>query len=82
MRPLLIAGVWGAFICTGAAVVDKVSTPEPQQQWVAAPPMFPKGTQMQVVEGDPYAAGPYSLRVKMPNGQILEVKGKGPLTRE
>lgn len=84
MRPLLIAGIWGAFICTGAAVVDKVATPEPQQQmWVSAPSnVFPKGTQMQIVEGDPWQAGPYFVRVKFANGKVVEMKGEGPLTRE
>src|SRR3954469_25053240 len=35
--------------------------------WAAAPPSLPPGAQAAVLEGDPSKAGPFTMRVKMPD---------------
>ena len=42
-----------------------------QMSWSPAPPVFPKGAQVSVLSGDPFANGPYVLRLKMPAGYRL-----------
>jgi quercetin dioxygenase-like cupin family protein len=37
-------------------------------KWGAAPPVLPKGAMMAVMAGDPGAAGPVTVRLKMPPG--------------
>lgn len=36
-----------------------------------APPSFPPGAQVAVLSGNPFAAGPYVLRLKMPGGYTI-----------
>src|SRR3954447_11497855 len=36
--------------------------------WAAAPPSLPPGAQAAVLEGDPSKAGPFTMRVKAPDG--------------
>jgi quercetin dioxygenase-like cupin family protein len=42
-----------------------------QMQWGAAPPGLPAGAQVAVIDGDPFASGPYVLRVKSPAGYVV-----------
>src|SRR5262249_33545717 len=42
-------------------------TPE-SIRWQDGPPTLPKGAKVAVLEGDPGKAGPFVLRVKMPDG--------------
>ena len=45
---------------------------DPQLQWGPAPPIFPKGAQFAVVQGDPGKAGEiFTVRLRFPNGYIL-----------
>jgi mannose-6-phosphate isomerase-like protein (cupin superfamily) len=37
-------------------------------KWADAPPDIPKGAQIAVLHGDPFKAGQYALRLKMPDG--------------
>jgi mannose-6-phosphate isomerase-like protein (cupin superfamily) len=37
-------------------------------QWGTAPPDLPKGSQLAVLRGDPTKAGPFSIRLKAPDG--------------
>jgi hypothetical protein len=37
-------------------------------QWGDAPPVFPAGAKMAVLAGDPNKAGPYTVRLKLPDG--------------
>jgi mannose-6-phosphate isomerase-like protein (cupin superfamily) len=37
-------------------------------QWGEAPPDLPKGAQVAILHGDPFKAGQYTLRLKMPDG--------------
>src|SRR5262245_1585731 len=39
-----------------------------EMKWGAAPPVLQKGAQFVVVSGDPGAAGPYTIRLKLPAG--------------
>jgi len=45
----------------------KAYTPE-DVKWSPATNAIPAGAQMAVLEGDPMKAGPYTMRLKMPNG--------------
>ncbi|HEY2028316.1 MAG TPA: cupin domain-containing protein [Myxococcales bacterium] len=37
-------------------------------KWGDAPPVFPKGAQLAVLHGNPFAAGAYALRLRLPDG--------------
>ena len=37
-------------------------------KWSEAPPDLPKGMQVAILYGDPFKAGPYAMRLKMPDG--------------
>ena len=37
-------------------------------QWGPAPPIFPKGAEMAVLQGDPSKAEEFTVRLRMPNG--------------
>jgi len=39
--------------------------------WKPAPPTLPKGAMVAVLEGDPKAAGMFTMRVKLPAGSII-----------
>jgi mannose-6-phosphate isomerase-like protein (cupin superfamily) len=45
----------------------KAYTPD-QIKWGPAPNMLPAGAQLAVLEGDPMKSGPFTMRLKMPNG--------------
>jgi Domain of unknown function (DUF4437) len=49
----------------GPAVV--VVTPD-KVQWGPAPPVFPEGAQMAVLAGNPAKPGPFTVRLKFPDG--------------
>jgi hypothetical protein len=40
-------------------------------KWGAAPPVFRKGAQLAVLSGDPGAAGPFAVRLKVPAGYTI-----------
>ena len=40
-------------------------------KWGPAPPFLPTGAQAGVVQGDPGAAGEYTIRLQMPDGYII-----------
>jgi hypothetical protein len=50
-----------------AAPAAVVVTPD-KLQWGPAPPIFPSGAQFAVVAGNPAAAGPFIVRLKLPDG--------------
>ena len=39
-----------------------------QLQWAAAPSVLPKGAQVAVLSGDPSKTGPFTIRLKGPEG--------------
>ena len=40
-------------------------------KWGPAPPAMPAGAQIAVLEGDPRKAGPFTLRIKTPDGYVV-----------
>jgi quercetin dioxygenase-like cupin family protein len=44
------------------------SGPGDDIQWGPAPPIFPKGAEMAVLQGDPGKAEEFTVRLRMPNG--------------
>ncbi len=50
-----------------AAPAAAIVTPD-KLQWGPAPPVFAAGAQFAVVSGNPTAAGPFIVRLKMPDG--------------
>ncbi len=69
MRALRIAGV--LLLSTSALLAQGMSKSAPKKQgltWGPAPAVFAAGAQMAVVSGNPMAAGPYAIRLKLPNG--------------
>jgi hypothetical protein len=42
--------------------------PSDDIQWGPAPPIFPKGAEMAVLQGDPSKADEFTVRLRMPNG--------------
>jgi quercetin dioxygenase-like cupin family protein len=45
-------------------------TPD-EANWGAAPPGLPAGAEVAVLEGDPSAAGPFTMRAKFPDGYTI-----------
>jgi hypothetical protein len=50
-----------------ASAAGAIVTPD-KLQWGPAPPIFPSGAQFAVVTGNPAAAGPFIVRLKLPDG--------------
>jgi quercetin dioxygenase-like cupin family protein len=69
-RNLLIPAllVFGALVLAGPAAAQHVMTPADDVKWSPAPPAFPKGAQIAVLNGDPSKEGLYVLRLKFPAG--------------
>ena len=75
-RTIIVAGFTSAaFVC--ASVVASVQTPDNKAHvmvtpsavaWGPGPAALPAGAQAAVLEGDPAKAGPFTLRVKLPDG--------------
>ena len=76
---ILLATAFGIFGCSrdGASsrtpttpLLSLVATAAPQQdiQWGPAPPIFPKGAQMALLQGDPGSANEFTVRLRFPNG--------------
>ena len=51
-----------------AGPASHVLMPAAQLKWGPAPPVLNKGAQIAVLSGDPGAAGPFVIRLKMPAG--------------
>jgi quercetin dioxygenase-like cupin family protein len=51
-----------------SASVSASSSHQPAVQWGPAPDVLPPGAQIAVLEGNPGAAGEFTLRLKFPNG--------------
>jgi mannose-6-phosphate isomerase-like protein (cupin superfamily) len=75
-RTIIVTGFTAAaFVC--ASVVTSVQTSENKAHvmvtpsavtWGPGPAALPAGAQAAVLEGDPSKAGPFTLRLKMPEG--------------
>jgi quercetin dioxygenase-like cupin family protein len=69
-RKCMIAGVLmaGSLVLMGPAAAQHVLTSADDVKWSPAPPAFPKGAQIAVLNGDPGKEGLYVLRLKFPAG--------------
>ncbi len=66
--PIAALLVFGSLALVGPAAAQHVLTPADDVKWSAAPPAFPKGAQIAVLNGDPSKDGLYVLRLKFPAG--------------
>ena len=78
MKTLLLAScVCSALLCLAAADPQKKATAKAETvsaaelKWGDAPPALPKGAQVAVLHGNPFAKGIYALRLKMPDGYAI-----------
>ena len=62
---LVIALVGG--VATAEARTNSQAT-SPELKWGPAPAVFPAGAQMAVLQGNPGAAEPFTVRLRFPNG--------------
>ena len=60
----------GANTAPNASATTSSTAASPQQnvQWTPAPPMFPPGAEIAVLQGDPSKAEPFTVRLRFPNG--------------
>ena len=79
----LLATVFALLALAPAALADahaeahkRSAAPKPMAKfitadeinWAEAPPDLPKGAQITVLHGDPFKRGPFTMRLKMPDG--------------
>jgi quercetin dioxygenase-like cupin family protein len=51
-----------------ATTASTTSSPQQNVQWSPAPPMFPPGAEIAVLQGDPSKAEAFTVRLRFPNG--------------
>ena len=67
----------GQFLSVSAQSPSTSTVLTDDTQWGPAPPLVPPGAQFAVLEGDPTAAdGDYTIRLKMPDGYLVEFGGQ------
>lgn len=81
-RAILAAAAIALAACSDASANDTTSAPlsiaaisTATQQgivWVQAPPVFPPGAEMAVLQGDPSKAEPFTVRLRFPNGYKIQ----------
>ncbi len=65
----ILAAICLALTLTGNATADEMKLYTPGViEWKSGPKSLPAGAQMAVLEGDPAAEGPFTLRFKFPDG--------------
>ena len=58
-----------AIVATSAAVPSAApGAMQAELKWGPAPPVFPRGAEMAVMLGDPTGTGPFTVRLRMPDG--------------
>jgi quercetin dioxygenase-like cupin family protein len=69
---ILVAGALAALTVSSVALAKDHMAPAaylPEAaEWAPAPPVLPKGAEIAVLSGNPFAEGWYVLRLKLPNG--------------
>jgi quercetin dioxygenase-like cupin family protein len=67
--------MFAPFLLVALAVTAWVASASPendvQGDFQAGPPSFPAGSEIAVLQGDPSQAGPYTVRVRFPDGYHL-----------
>jgi quercetin dioxygenase-like cupin family protein len=75
MRKLFIVALSVIAVSALAGVAQEskphILLPAARVKWGPAPPSVPKGVQLAVVSGNPAAAGPFVIRLKIPAGQKI-----------
>jgi len=56
---------------SGAPAAAHIMITPAEAKWTSAPPGFPPGALVAVLEGDPAAAGPFTMRAKLPDGYTV-----------
>jgi quercetin dioxygenase-like cupin family protein len=51
-----------------ATTASTAASPQQNVQWSPAPPMFPPGAEIAVLQGDPSKAEAFTVRLRFPNG--------------
>lgn len=51
-----------------AVLAAQEATQQSKPAWGPAPAVFPAGARLMVLQGNPFAAGVYTVRLEMPNG--------------
>jgi quercetin dioxygenase-like cupin family protein len=75
----LVAIGLAASSCERASVAQEIGGPPPETiivppdevQWQPVPPVLEEGAEMAVLAGDPDASGPFTVRLRMPDGYII-----------
>lgn len=65
---LFVIAVLTVGAATALAQHHHTVVPADRVQWQPGPPFLPAGAQLAVLEGDPHAKGPVTLRLKFPAG--------------
>jgi hypothetical protein len=65
-NPIAVAAAVVVMFASVAAAPAHVVVPADKVQWGPAPPVLPAGAQIAVLEGNPAAKGPVTLRLKLP----------------
>ena len=70
MRFILTSTVLLVAMAATSAVVPSAApgVMQAQLKWGPAPPVFPRGAEMAVMLGDPTGTGPFTVRLRMPDG--------------
>jgi quercetin dioxygenase-like cupin family protein len=75
MKTIVSVIAVGAILFSVGLLVDAQKThvlADPKEaNWAPAPPMFPAGTQIVVLAGDPTKPAPYTVRLKFPSNYAL-----------
>jgi len=66
MKQLLFVAITAAFGSSFAAQESPIMVSPADINWVDAPPSLPAGAKVAVIQGDPKAEGPFTMRVKLP----------------
>lgn len=71
-RASILVGLCFGAVAAAAVAQEPAKThialAPPELTWGPAPPAFPKGAMLAVLAGDPGAAGPFTVRARMPAG--------------
>lgn len=75
-RPRLVLALAPALVpalllVASAAHAQAASSAPVQPKWGPVPPVLPAGAQIAVLQGNPFADGVYTLRLRMPNGYTV-----------
>ena len=68
MRSIVIAASLAMIPLAAGAAEQHVLLKPDQVQWGPAPPILPQGAEIAVLAGDPFKAGAFVLRLRLPEG--------------